>query len=148
ARPRGGLHRQERRLRPAVLDVLEDDGRVEDGVAVVYERRDLTARAHPCELLVAAEEGRHLQVELHALLVERDLDLLRVGRERVLVERRHARTRAQVASRAQDEVRAQARPGASPSSVRQTAASSKRKGWIMGVVTPAAANSCTRARQC
>ena len=40
--------------------------------------------------VIGAEEVGHLRLERHALFEERDLDLLGVGRKRVLVELDHA----------------------------------------------------------
>jgi hypothetical protein len=80
--------RQERRRGPAFLQVFEDDGRVEDGLAVDFERRHFEARIHRHVVVERRPrtDGRLPQLEGDALLQQRDLHLLRVGRQRVLVE--------------------------------------------------------------
>src|SRR5579875_3535167 len=90
---RGRPAREQRRLGPAILDVLEDDRRVEDRRVAVEERGHLEPRARGRKGRVAAEEIRKPRLEGDALLEERDLHLLRVGGQRVLVEDdRHARS--------------------------------------------------------
>ena len=94
AHPRAlrGRLRQQRRRRPAVLDVLEDHRRVEDCCVAVDQGRHLEARVEGAELSeVAAGERWDLGLERHALLGERDLHLLRVRGEWMLVELHHAR---------------------------------------------------------
>src|SRR5262249_45699687 len=94
--PHAGTRRrrlgQQRRLRPAILDVLEDDRRIEDRDLAVEECGHLAPRARGGEGRVGTEQVGQLRLERNALLEERDLHLLRVRREGMLVELHHAWT--------------------------------------------------------
>src|SRR5262249_22806425 len=75
-----------------VLEIFEDDGRIEDLGIAVDQSRHLVARARLGEHalgLARAQCRRSLGREVEALLAQRDLDLLGVGRQRVLVEQHH-----------------------------------------------------------
>src|SRR5262249_55467546 len=109
---------------------FEDDCRVEDPRVAVDQGGHLETGARRGEGgIVARHEVGQPTLELDALLGQGDLHLLGVRGQRVLVEDDHVEP-----------------PGASASKVRQMAASSKTKGWIIGVVTPAAAKAARRAR--
>src|SRR5262249_36175176 len=74
---------------PFVFDVFEDDGRIEEPDAFVDQGRHFAARIGLQEFtvrLAGADRDRHLGLVLHALLIERDLDLLRIRRKWMLVD--------------------------------------------------------------
>src|SRR5437899_2597768 len=129
ARALGGGGGEERRRRPAVLDVLEDDGRVEDPGVAVHQRGHLEARVGGREGVVPpAHEVGQPALDGDALLGERDLDLLRVGRERMLVEENHGRgTRADSARAAQG--CAPARPALSTKPAEAAKGRARRTPW-------------------
>jgi hypothetical protein len=86
----GGRLREQRRMGPAVLHVLEDDRGVEDrGAVLVHEGRDLPARIGGQEGAAArpaADGFGQGRLEGDPLLEEGDLHLLGIGRERVVVD--------------------------------------------------------------
>ena len=85
--PRGGPGlwgaRQQRRVRPALLNIFQDDGGIEDARLAVDEQRHLGAWVVDAERSVRASGAQtlgQLDVEGNGLLPQRDLDFLRVGR--------------------------------------------------------------------
>src|SRR5580658_1890108 len=92
--------RQQRRLRPFILEIFEDDRGIEDLQIAVHQCRHLMARILCDEALIAggagAERLRHLGLERDALLPERDLAFLCIRRERMLVENDHGWTSLEI----------------------------------------------------
>src|ERR1700730_17544381 len=75
-----------------VLEVLEDDGGIEDAGVAVDQRRHLETQACRGERtgrFARAQALRCFDLERETLFAQRDLDLLRVRRERMFVEQHH-----------------------------------------------------------
>src|SRR5262245_14232466 len=78
----------------AVLQVLADDGRVEQPEVAVHERRHLGPRVHVQEVgAIAVTVERTDALEGDALLVERDAHLPGIWAEDVVEEREHGARR-------------------------------------------------------
>ena len=99
ARPFGRRLRQEGGIGPAVLDVFEDDGGIEDADRAVHEGRNLRPGVRLDEFARRAARAKAAGgecLEGLALLAQGDLDLLSVGRERVVVELQHRKPPSKV----------------------------------------------------
>src|SRR5471032_3639328 len=75
-----------------VLEIFQDDGRVEDARLAIDQSRHFEARTGGGERagrVARAQRLRRFEVEGEALLAQRDLHFLRIGRQRMFVEQHH-----------------------------------------------------------